>query len=349
MKKTLHVARCSALLSALLLGGIHAWAGASIATAADTAAKAVEPQVLVRMGDTVITIDEYTSEFKAAARNKFYHGRAQADELAQFQREVADNMITRILLLREVKRRGMTPDQAEIRKTLDRYEQRYGQSPQWQKNREEILPKLTAKLEEDNMIGQLEKQAKSIPEPTTEEVFAYYKANPDKFTEPERVRISAILLKVDPSSADEVWNKAREDLSNYRKRITDGEDFAALAREHSKDDSARKGGDMGYLHTGVVAPAAQEVLAKMNPGELSEPVRVLEGVTLLKLVDRKPAELHGFEKVQARARQLHKRDKSNAAWSNLIGELKKATPAQIDESRFLPLVEEQSGASAAPK
>ena len=73
------------------------------------------------------------------------------------------------------------------------------------------------------------------------------------------------------------------------------------------------------------------------PGELTDTVRLLEGIAVFRMVDRKPAQSHGFEEVKVRAQELAQRDQSEAAWNGFIAELRKKSPAQIDKSGFLPL------------
>lgn len=356
MKNTLYVLRRTALLSALVVCG-HAWADAPLATtavaAAATAAVAAEldPEtVFARVGDSVITFEEYNNAFGAAARGKFYHGKAPENEVAKLQRDVADKLVGRVLLLREAKRRGIAPDTAEIQKTIDAYEKRYGNSEQWKKTREQVLPGLTARLTDDSLVKQLEKTVRAIPAPQPAEVEAYYEANKDKFTEPERMRVSSILLKVDPSSPPEARQQADAKAKELYKSLKDGADFATLARENSDDKSGVTGGDMGYLHKGMIPPAVQDMLATMKPGETSEPVHLLEGVAIIRLTERVESRQLPLERVLERATLLLKRDKSEAVWNELVAELRKATPAQIKDGDFLPLVETtEEDASNAPK
>ncbi|HEY0846917.1 MAG TPA: peptidylprolyl isomerase [Noviherbaspirillum sp.] len=361
MKNTFRFVRHTALLSALILSGqvsadaplaAAATAAASTATSApaETAAAQQEP-IFARMGDDVITFDEYNSALDAAARGKFYHGKAPENEVAKLQREVADKMIVRVMVLREARRRGIQPDQADIQKTLDGYERRYGNSDHWKTNRAQILPGLTARLEDDSRVKQFEKAVRNVPEPERADVEAYYKEHPDKFTEPERLRVSSILLRVDPAAPHEIRLKAEEAAKELHKKLVDGADFAEMARENSDDRSSIQGGDLGYLHKGMVPVIVQDLLASMKAGEISQPVHVLEGVTILKLTERVPAKLHDFERVQDRARALLRRDRADAAWANAVAELKKANPAQVDDSGFLPLVEDAEAAdkSATPK
>ena len=308
----------------------------SLALVAATAA-AAQSAVFAKVGDSVITLDEYNAAFSVASRGKFYHGKPPENEVALLQREVGEQMVARILLLREAKQRGLRADAAEIQKTLQTYEQRYAGSEQWKKNRSQALPPLQARLEQEDLLSQLEKTVRSSTKPNEKQVKAYYAAHQVKFTEPEQTRVSVILLKVDPSATSATWKKADEQAQALVKRVRAGEDFAALARQHSGDGSAQQGGDMGYLHSGMLPDGTQEALEKLKIGEISDSLRMLEGFALFRLTDRKAAKLHGFDAVKVRAQELAQREQSDAAWTAFVADLKAKTPAQIDPSRFLPL------------
>ena len=65
------------------------------------AAVAAQSTVFAKVGDSVITLDEYNAAFSVASRGKFYHGKPPENEVALLQREVGEQMVARILLLRE--------------------------------------------------------------------------------------------------------------------------------------------------------------------------------------------------------------------------------------------------------
>jgi parvulin-like peptidyl-prolyl isomerase len=374
MKKSIQYACHTVLLSALLGAGIGVSAhaapkqaekavgktsaksganasskGAGKDASVPAAKRAQSDGVFARVGDQVITFSDYDNAFVAAARSKFYHGRAPEKDVAALQRTVADDLVNRVLLVREAKRRGIEPDRAEIKKTLDGFEARYGKSDHWKKNKENILPALTAKLEEDNILELLQKSVRAVPDPERADVMAYYEANPEKFTEPERVRVSVILAPVSPNALHEEWDKAGESMIALLKQLREGADFAEMAKLHSKAPSAAQGGDMGYMHKGMLPENVLEMLGTLKVGEVSDVLRLLEGIAIMKLTERVEQKKHSFERVEQRARDLLKRDHSDAAWKSLIGELRKASPAEIDDSRFLPLAADSAGNNAAPK
>ncbi len=306
------------------------------APTANAAPMAAAP--FAKVGDTVISQQEFDAAFAQAARNKFYHGKPPENGIATLQREVGQGMVDEILLAREAKRRKIQPDQASIKQTLDGYEKQYQASEQWKNNRTRLLPGLTAKLERDSQLAQLTKQVKSVGEPTPRQLEQYWETHKEKFTSPEQVHVSMILLTVDPSSPQAKWDGARAEGAAMVKRLKAGADFKQLAQLHSGDGSAQRGGDMGFVHQGILPEPAQQALDKMKPGELSEPLVLLEGVAVLRLEGRKPSKLNALDAVRERAGDLWQRDQGEAAWAALLAKLRRDTPVKIDESRFLPLV-----------
>ena len=335
MTRLQHYLSRFALLSLGLATATFAHAQHALTAPATEAAK--QAAFFAKVGDQVITQDEFAAAYNTAARAKFYHGKPPESELAALQREVADQMVTRILLVNEIKRKGLKPNAAEIDKQVQTYEKRYAGSDQWKKNKDKMLPPLVARLEQDDMLAQIEKTVRAEAKASEEQAKAYFAAHPDKFTEPEQLRLSVILIKVDPSSPSATWAKADEASQALAKRARAGEDFAALARQYSADDSSKQGGDMGYLHSGMLPEGTHDALAKLKAGEVSNGIRLLEGFAVFRLADRKDAKKHDYNTVKVRARELTQREQSDVAWTAFIAKLKSKTPVKIDESRYLPL------------
>jgi peptidyl-prolyl cis-trans isomerase C len=206
-----------------------------------------------------------------------------------------------------------------------------------------VTPVIIKKLQDENIRIKLEELVRNVPPPTMQQLRQYYDANPNKFTSPPQPRVSVILLKVDPSSSEDEWNKAMEEGEGLVKRARAGEDFATLARDYSGDMTAEEGGDMGYLHSGMLPGLPEEIVSKLQPGETADPVKLLEGIGIFRLTDRIQPAPSTFEASEQRIRELWLSEQSDIAWNSLIEKLRKKTPVKVDESRFLPL------ASAAKK
>jgi peptidyl-prolyl cis-trans isomerase C len=321
---------------------------ALVVTEAHAASKDGEA-VFARVGDVVITQQAYDEAYAQAARSKFYHGKPPEAEVAKLQREVGDKLVNDVLLAAEAKRRKIKPNEAEVQKELDAYEARYAKSPMWKTGRATLLPPLKKKLEDQSVLQQLEATVRKVPSPTERQVEQYYDKNKDKFTEPEQVKISMILLKVDPSSPQAKWNAALDEAAALSKRLRGGANFAELARKHSGDGSASKGGEMGYLHRGMLPEPAQQAIDKLKPGAISDAVPLLEGVAVFRLEDRKSPHLNPLSAVKQRAHDLLQRDMGDEAWAGLVARLRRETPLRVDESRYLPLAAPVAAAKPASK
>jgi peptidyl-prolyl cis-trans isomerase SurA len=94
-----------------------------------------------------------------------------------------------------------------------------------------------------------------------------------------------ILLRPDEILDD---SAVKSKLSRIRDRIVEnGEDFSDVARLESDDPgSAPTGGDLGWNAPGTFVPAFEEVVASLQPGEISEPFRTEFGWHIVLLVDR---------------------------------------------------------------
>ncbi|MEJ8836771.1 peptidylprolyl isomerase [Ramlibacter sp. AN1133] len=322
-------------------------AACNMAYAQHAPAAAAPPPVFAKIGDSVISGEQYDAAFAQAARGKFYHGNPSEAAIAQLQREVGQKLVDEALLYSEAQRRRIQPDAAAVQKVIDGYDQRYKDSAQWKANREKVMPGLKAKLERDNVMEQLTAQVKNVPAPGAQQLQKYYDDHKDKFTSPEQVHIRLILLKVDPSAPKAQWDGARDEGAAITKRLRAGADFAELAHLHSGDDSAKRGGDMGYIHRGMLPEPAEKAIDALKPGETSEPVVLLEGVAVIRLEARKEPVLNSLESVRQRAQELFQRDGGEQAWTELLAKLRRDTPVQLDESRFLPLAANASGASPA--
>lgn len=287
------------------------------------------------VGDAAIEREEFEAAVTAGVRQKFYHGRVPEQELAAYRREVGERLVERALLLAEAKRRGLEPDRAAVEAEIAQYERRYASSERWRAERERLLPPLVAELERQSVLRRLEDQVRAVPAADEAQVQAFYASRPELFTEPEQLRLRIIVLAVDPSSPKQAWEQAREEAARLRSRAARGADFGELARLHSSDASAANDGDLGYLHRGML-PAAIDALAgeQLKPGEVSEPLRVLEGYALVRLEDRRPAELRRFADVKARAAELDQRSRGEAQWQALRAALREGAAVRVDESAY---------------
>jgi len=290
------------------------------------------PDYIAIVGGERIGMTHYISALRKGMRERFYHGKSPEAEIKKYRKEVAEQLVSRLLSIQEAKRRGLKPDSAMVRKAIEAFDAKYRDDPKWSKARKEALKQLKDKLQGDSLAELLEKQVSIVPVPNDLALRNYYEKHKDLFTTPARERVSLILLKVDPSSGGKVWEEASKEANNILERINKGADFADMARIHSGDESAQNGGDMGYAHSGMLGTNAQKVLDLMEPGEVSSPVILLEGIALFRLEDRVKSAINPLESVKERALKLYQRDKGEQAWKELGVKLQAKTKIEYNDA-----------------
>lgn len=325
------------------------WAAAAAVTLSIASARAADAplsaDVFATIGSVKLSAQDFQAAYAVAARTKFYHSKPPEAEIAKFQREVGEDLVARVLVVEEAKKRGIAADPAFVKNALARFEARSRHSEGSPEQRQRALATMTEQFENQSRYQQLEKKIRDVPLPAERASRDYYERHKEQFVEPEQIRLSVILLKVDPGAPKATWDAARKEAADLHKRLSSGANFAELARMRSADQTADKGGDMGYLHKGMLPDGIAQVVDGMKAGDLSEPLTLLEGVAIIRLVDRKQARQRSFEDVRKRAAELAQRDESEARWAKFVADLRKATPVRINDSLYLPLV---AAAPAAP-
>lgn len=123
-----------------------------------------------------------------------------------------------------------------------------------------------------------------------------YLAKPENFRSPDKIRAGHILLQTEGRRLVDVMIEA----DSVRSRALSGEDFAALADSYAAPDSPKVGGDLGYFSRGQMVRPFEEAAFALEIGEISDLVITQFGVHLIKVIDKVPGELLGFEEVRGR-------------------------------------------------
>lgn len=127
-----------------------------------------------------------------------------------------------------------------------------------------------------------------------------------------------ILIKTSEIVSDE---DARNRLLQLKERVENKRNFAELAKLHSDDLSANKGGDLGWLNPGDTVPEFERAMDALKPGEVSEPVRSPFGWHLIQVVDRRNQDVTQ-ERKRWDARQAIRQRKSEEAFENWVRQVR---------------------------
>lgn len=133
----------------------------------------------------------------------------------------------------------------------------------------------------------------------------------------QQTRARHILIKTSELVSEA---EAKRRLVALKERLDNGADFAELARQHSNDLSAAKGGDLGWLTAGDTVPEFERPMEALKPGQVSEPVQSPFGWHLIQVLERRVDASQ--ERVNQNARQVLRERKSDEAYQDWLRQMR---------------------------
>ncbi|WP_422486442.1 peptidylprolyl isomerase [Gudongella sp. DL1XJH-153] len=252
--------------------------------------KAQEPgevEVVAKINDEEITKDE------------FYNYLIQ-----QNGQEVLEALILEKMVMMEVESNDVEISDEAIQEEMDVMIESYGGEDAFQEAL--VYYGFTEESVKKNIRLNLGIEALMEPyiELTDEEVLEYFIQNKSEFDTSEQVNASHILVDTE------------EEANDIITKLNDGEDFADLAAEYSKDVSnASQGGSLGFFGRGQMVGPFEEAAFSMEPGDISEPVQTDFGFHIIKVEDKTTTEEAKLEDVSEEIEDILKDQKMSSAYS----------------------------------
>ena len=221
-------------------------------------------------------------------------------ETPEGKREMLDTMVVRELIMQQAKKDGIdsTPEVAAKLEDL--------------KKRVIVEAYLKKKVEESANISDADLQA-------------FYDKNKDKFQTGAQIRASHILVKSEAQAKD------------IEKQLKGGAGFEELAKKHSIDGAAPKGGDLGWFGKGAMLPEFEKVAFGLKEGEISGIVKTQFGYHLVKQTGTRPAGPRSFEEVKEEIKAAMVPERQQETFKKLKEELKKEAKLTIKEDALKEL------------
>ncbi|MFN3881889.1 MAG: nitrogen fixation protein NifM [Nitrincola lacisaponensis] len=162
-----------------------------------------------------------------------------------------------------------------------------------------------AALSQEMRVEAILERVSSHVEPITEDAAEiYYYTHLERFQLPERRQASHLLITVDddqPDSDPRVYRKLCALLDKIKQKPTR---FDKLVLRYSECPTAMNEGNLGLITPGLLYEALDKALFKMQPGEISPPLRSPMGYHLLRCDALHPATRQPFAEVSARIIEL---------------------------------------------
>jgi peptidyl-prolyl cis-trans isomerase SurA len=289
------------------------------AAAATTHAQVIE-RVLVKVNGDILTQTELEERQTAAIRARL--GRDLTPEAVKNDTELKKALdevtpqllvdaVDELLLLQMGKEKGYHLTDEQFKDWLDRLrkDQNLTDDAKFQaalKQEGMTVEDLRKNVEKQFLVGQVQRdEVGSKLSITEEEARQYYNLHKEDFAQPATVTLREILIEVpattqggQPAINVGKQDEAERQADALRTRLLAGEDFAKVAAEASASPSKANGGLIGPINLAEVSVSLQELIGKMKPGEMTQPIRTNRGVQILKLEAIKPASIQPFEAVR---------------------------------------------------
>ena len=285
----------------------------------------VTDRVLAIVNNDAITL----SELQEAIAVYRYENRERATESSdQLIQQFLTRMIDSRLQVQEAEREKIAIEETEIDEELaDRIKKMN------LKNREEFEAALKAQgiplaairkrvadeLRRGRIISRKVRLRVSV---TEDEVAQYLEANRPKLETGLSYHAAHILIVPETGPEDAAWENARIRAGLIRDDLLRGANFAELAKQYSRDASARDGGDLGTLKRGELSQEIEAQILALSPGQISPPYRSALGYHVFRLESKETLEGEGLARVKAQIREILFREKFDTRLDAWLKEIK---------------------------
>ncbi len=285
-------------------------AGPSAAKAGTPVENKVSPQPpnAATVNGKAIPYADFETEITLLQRRMEQQGQILPEErMGEIRGQLLDEMINQELLYQESQKQGLKIDARKVEEEMDALKARYKDPQEFQQLLSEMHlteKKIKEQMEQKMAIrAWLDKEIISSIDVSDEAAKSFYDQNPAYFAQPAQVHARHILIKVEEGATTETKQAARKKIEELKKRIDAGEDFSALAREHSECPSAANGGDLGYFAQGKMVKPFSDKAFSMKVNEVSDPVETNFGYHLIQILDRRESNTVTFDEAKEKIKQ----------------------------------------------
>jgi peptidyl-prolyl cis-trans isomerase C len=258
---------------------------------------------VAEVNGTAISKRMYDFELNQLKQRLQQQGRMISEsQMPQLEKNTLENLINRELLFQESLEKGVAVPAEKVADRMAALKKQFPNDAEFQKALQEI------DLTESEIQSRIEK-ALAIEELVSREVVgkieideaekkAFYDDNPRFFRQPEQIKASHILIKVEDPADESQKKAAKQKIERVQQELEAGGDFAELAKEYSEGPSNEKGGDLGFFGRGQMVKPFEDAAFALKPGETSEIVETQFGYHLITVTEKQPERTIAYEEVQ---------------------------------------------------
>jgi peptidyl-prolyl cis-trans isomerase SurA len=144
------------------------------------------------------------------------------------------------------------------------------------------------------------------------------KRNHDDATLVDQTHARHILVRVNELTSEA---EAKAKIERMKDRLDSGANFADLAKLNSEDASAAKGGDLGWLSPGDTVAEFDEAMKKLQPNQVSPPVRTSFGWHLIEVLERRKQDVT-VDRARSEAQTAIRQRKADEAFQDWVRQVR---------------------------
>ncbi|TMH04633.1 MAG: molecular chaperone SurA [Betaproteobacteria bacterium] len=110
-------------------------------------------------------------------------------------------------------------------------------------------------------------------------------------------------------------------IDRLKDRIDAGAKFEELAKLNSEDTTSAKGGDLGWVNPGDTVPEFDEAMKKLEPNQISAPVRTPFGWHLIQVLERRRQDITG-DRARSEAQVAIRQRKADEAFQDWVRQIR---------------------------
>jgi peptidyl-prolyl cis-trans isomerase C len=254
-------------------------------------------------------------------------------KLALTKKEALETLIGRELLFQESQREGIRVQDsdvyaeiAKLRRQFPREEDFNASLGKLDLSREAVQSQIKREMAIQALIDSRFSANTFVKE---SEALDYYINHQDAYIQPVQVRLSHILIKVGTLVNSSGKTSARTKVEDIYRRVSQGEDFALLARESDDSKSSLIGGDLGYFTPGQLGKPVEAAAFSLAVGKVSTIIEDRFGYHILKVTERRPESVLPFEDVKERISTQLRRERTLGEVTPYLKRLRKAATVKI--------------------
>lgn len=294
--------------------------------------------VIARVGDRIITRSQYMKRlnegYEEIARTAPPAGVAQ--QKATFREELLNEMLSELLLKDRADRIGITVTPDELREAVERLKRQYNITTEeafvdsLQKSgltKAEMEIRLRDTLITNKLFSRELRDRTSL---TDRELRERYEREKENYRRPERAHIREIVILGEGIMASIAEEKAKD----AAQRARSGQDFAALAKEVSQAPTKENGGDLGVIAKGELRSELDTAVFAAPAGTVLGPIQTPAGFHVIKVEERIPSEIPGFDSVKEQLRQDASEETFQRDYKAYVEKLRKDAFLEIYEENL---------------